>query len=178
MNVPKLPKLLLLGHATHGKDTVGEMLSHYGFDCASSSWACAELVMMPYFASIGQPYPDAGTCFEDRVNHRATWFDQISKYNREGAWSRLSLEILRDHDVYMGMRNRTEFEASKSLYDYIVWIDASKRLPPEPDSSMELTEADADWTIDNNRSLNGLSLQVLQFLKLIGVRTTDTEGES
>lgn len=167
-----LPKLLVIGYAGHGKDTVAEALSHYNYECMSSSYACAEKIMMPYFASIGINYPDVGTCFEDRINHRPIWFNQIAAYNHPDG-SRLAREILRTNQAYIGMRNRLEFDACKELFDYVVWVDASKRLPPEGSLSMQLTPEDADWIIDNNQTKRGLDLRVTEFLRAIGVRTSD-----
>ena len=37
-----------------------------------------------------------------------------------------------------------------SWIDFIIWIDASKRLPLESKESMELTKEDATWVICNN----------------------------
>src|SRR6185369_672766 len=45
------PRIVLVGHGRHGKDTVAEMLrDEYGFSFCSSSLFCAERVMMPAFA--------------------------------------------------------------------------------------------------------------------------------
>lgn len=166
----RLPKLLVIGYAGHGKDTVGELLRHYGFNPKGSSEFAAERIMMPYFESIGTKYPSVEECFADRVNHRPIWFRQIEDFNEGSNWSGLTQELLlAGHDTYLGMRSRQEFEASRAFFDWVVWVDASKRLPPEDASSNALKPSDADWIIDNNQTQNGLLLQVKHFLQLIGV---------
>jgi len=52
------------------------------------------------------------------------------------------------------MRKRDEFNASREagLFDHVIWVDASKRRPPESADSMELVASDADTYLDNNGS--------------------------
>jgi hypothetical protein len=134
----KRPKVLILGHAQHGKDTVAELLrDSHGFSFASSSFFAAEKAVRPALAACGVSYLTLENCYEDRVNWRAFWYEAISAYNRGG--SRLAEEILKEHDLYVGMRSATEFEAAKHLFDQIVWVDASGRgVPPEPTSSFDI----------------------------------------
>ena len=56
------------------------------------------------------------------------------------------------NDVYCGNRSREEVQAAREagLFDYAIWVDASQRLPLEDASSISVTEADADFIIDNN----------------------------
>jgi hypothetical protein len=65
------------------------------------------------------------------------------------------------------MRSRDEFNASKHLFDLIIWIDRSKHLPDE--DSNELTAEDADIIIDNNTYEIDLFYRMLdlQFIKAI-----------
>ena len=108
--IPK-PKLIVFGHARHGKDTVCEMLrDDYGFVFISSSQFCAEEVVFPHMADR---YATADECFADRANHRAEWFDRIADYNREDQTA-LGRAILTRHDIYCGIRNRTEFQAMRN----------------------------------------------------------------
>ena len=140
-------KLLLIGHGRHGKDAVGAILAgRYGLRAVSSSEFCAQQAVYPLMRDL---YPDWRACYEDRHAHRGLWFHAIRAYNlRPGPM--LAEQILEYHDIYTGMRSRDELDRSRGLFDLVVWVDASRRLPPEPDSSMELTADDADWTIDNN----------------------------
>lgn len=169
-DTPKKPKLLVIGHAEHGKDTVGEILREYGFNPKGSSEWATEKLMLPAFAKRGIHYDTPEACYADRVNHRDFWFQTIRRFNQASQWQGLTKEIfLAGHDTYLGMRSRDEFRASRTFYDWVIWVDALKRKPPEPFGSNELLPRDADWIIDNNQTKNGLLLQVKHFLRLIEV---------
>ena len=88
--------------------------------------------MIPYFESKGITYSDIEECYEDRVNHRKEWFDQIVAYNTPDLL-RLAKEIYSVYDIYVGIRNRHEFEAAKDagLFDFSIWVDRSKHFPSE-----------------------------------------------
>jgi hypothetical protein len=157
----KWPKILVLGHARHGKDTVAEVLrDEYGFSFASSSHFCAERVMMPYYNSkMGHPgYANVEDCYADRVNNRAEWFNQIQAYNSPDR-GRLAREILETSDLYVGMRCKEEFAAAKDAFDFILWVDATERgLPLEPEDSFDI-EFDPQTMIlvPNNGTLEDLN---------------------
>lgn len=156
----KLPKILIISDAGTGKDTVGEMMSEYGFKYLASSSFATDRIMMPYFSSIGKPYETSEECFNDRKNNRAIWYQQIEDYNAP-TWNRISREMFDDgFNVYVGMRSEKEFAASKDLYDYVIWIDASKRIPPEDRSSNTMSPNMADYIIDNNGTLEELKHHV------------------
>jgi len=174
---PRLPKVLVIGHARHGKDTVSEMLlNDFGFNFTSSSWFCAERVMLPYFqqkvtdwlnfADVNEPCPtvyhSAEECFDDRHNHRKEWYDQISAYCRPDA-SRLARGIFAENDIYCGLRSSREFHAVKGggLFDLCVWIDSSGRgIAPEDKESCTIEPWMADVVIDNSGDLLELRLNV------------------
>lgn len=151
------PRCLVIGHGSHGKDTAGEALAAVlGRPYASSSEFAAQKAVYPLLSDI---YPDWRACYRDRRRHRALWFHAIAAYNlRPGPT--LAEQILVDHCAYIGMRKRAEFEAVRALFDLVLWVDASKRLPPEPCGSMELTAADADVVLDNNGAPEALPGQV------------------
>jgi hypothetical protein len=165
------PRILVLGHARHGKDTVCEMLrDRYGLTFTSSSMFCAEKVVWPAMQRVnrewleasetqsqGRPFPDyasAQECFDDRGNHRAFWYDTITKYN-ESNRGRLAREIFAENDVYAGVRNKNEFHAIKNagLYDVAIWVDRSDHLPPEDRASCTVEPWMADFVLDNNGTL-------------------------
>lgn len=150
-------RLLIIGHGRHGKDTVAEMMrDRYGLRCVSSSEFAAQKAVFPLVSDI---YPDWRAAYEDRAAHRDLWFHAIRAYNlRPGPM--LAEQILEDHDIYTGMRSRAEFERSRALFDLVVWVDASRRLPPEPGGSMELSASDAGWIIDNNGSPDNLPREI------------------
>ena len=152
------PKILVLGHGQHGKDTVGDILAYrLGFRFLSSSLFAAEKLILPHFESIGQPYASLEACYADRVNHRALWYDLISAYNTPEKDS-LCREIVSEYDMYVGMRCPEEYAASKKHFDYILWVDASGRgVPPEPRSSMGISYVPGEMIyIPNNGSVGDL----------------------
>lgn len=158
------PKILILGHARHGKDTFAEMLSaKCGLSFVPSSLFCAEKVMLPYFAGQGVFYNSVTECFNDRVNHRATWHQQIARYNTPDK-AKLAREVLAIADMYVGMRCNQEYEASRPLFDHVVWVDASGRgLPPEPADSFNIRQRDDMYVVQNNWGLEELEDEVDTF---------------
>src|SRR5271170_3358721 len=143
-------KLMILGHARHGKDTVAEILrDNLGLKFISSSFAAAEKVMVPYFHSIGIEYANLDECYADRVNHRAEWHDQIKAYNTPDS-AKLAREIYSVADIYVGIRNPVEFYAIKKerLFDYAIWVDRSKHESPESLASSQMLPEHADYIIN------------------------------
>lgn len=141
-------KILVCGHGRHGKDEFAEQL---GLPHSSSSWfACNDFIFDALKNKYG--YETVEQCYNDRHNHRKEWFQMIEDYNKDD-WSKLSKNILKEYDVYVGMRSLKEFEASKHLYDDIVWIDASERVPLEDDSSNKITKEMCKTVITNNGTL-------------------------
>jgi hypothetical protein len=163
------PKLLIIGHGRHGKDTVAEMLrDRHGFTFASSSYFAADRVVRPAMAACGKTYADVDECYADRANHRAFWYEAISLYN-SGGRSRLAEAILVDHDIYVGMRSNAEYLASRGMFDLVVWVDATKRgLPPEPAKSMDIVYDPKTMNlIDNGGSLEDLENAVDAFVRAL-----------
>jgi dephospho-CoA kinase len=155
-------KILLIGHARHGKDTVSEMLQQMlGLTFRSSSEFVNESVVFPVLAPK-YGYTTLDECYQDRVNHRQEWYELLRKYNGDDP-ARLGRELFEENDIYCGLRHREEFEAMKdqSLFDVCIWVDASKRLPLESTTSMTLERTDANIVIDNNQSLKQLYDQMV-----------------
>ena len=161
------PKLILLGHARHGKDTVADLLrDRHGFKPMGSSLFACERVIMPWFRSKGIPYTSWSACYADRVNHRDIWFQLICEFNRKEPARLARLLFEAGHDVYVGMRSAREFEAARHLADVVVWVDALGRLPPEPADSFDIDPAAVcDWRIDNNGSPELLEERVDDFVR-------------
>lgn len=144
-------KLLILGHARHGKDTFAEILNEqFGLKFKSSSVAASEIFLYDALKDkYGYSTPEE--CFEDRVNHRQEWHEMIVEFNKDDR-ARLAKEILKDADCYVGMRSGLEIEecVKQGLFDLIVWVDASDRLPLEPSTSFNIDESYADIIVPNN----------------------------
>lgn len=157
-------RILVVGHARHGKDTVAEILrDQHGMTFASSSWTLAEVCCRPYLAARGITYDSIDECYADRVNHRAAWHDAISEFNRDDPTS-LARVILAKADIYVGMRSNREYRAclDAGLFDAIWWVDASGRgVPPEPRDSCDIDfNPECMTLIDNSRCLLALQMAV------------------
>ena len=177
----KFPKLMILGYARHGKDTVADILAKsFGLRAMSSSLWAAEKVMKPYFDSIGVYYANFDEMYADRVNHRQEWFEQIKTYNAvDGA--RLARSLYENHDIYVGIRNPLELEAinAERLYDYSIWVDRSKHLEPEPTTSNQMRPDMANYVLDNNGTLQELEINArLLYLDLLSLEVYgSTKGQ-
>lgn len=165
------PKLLIIGHARWGKDSVAQILKDgWGLDFCSSSMAAAEKVVIPKLVDgEGKPfYSSVEECFADRVNHRATWKNLITEYNTPDK-TRLAREIMAENDIYVGMRCHLELEECirGGVFDHIIWVDASYRKEPEPLSSNTITRDYADYVIDNNGSMSDLILETFKMMRCV-----------
>lgn len=159
-------KICVIGYARHGKDTCAEVFrDNYGYGFDSSSKFCSELFIFDKLKDKYN-YETAEECFNDRVNHRAEWFDMIKEYVSNDP-SILSREILKHNDIYVGIRDAKEFYASEKLFDLIIWVDASERLPKEDISSCNLDKSMADIIIDNNSTHEEFKRKVLRLGKIL-----------
>ncbi len=144
-------KLLILGNARHGKDTLAELFQEYfGITFMSSSQASSDFFLYDQLKDkYGYQSPE--DCFNDRVNHREEWYLAICDYNKDNR-ARLAQDILSTSDCYVGMRDKAEFDecVKQNLFDLIIWVDASKRLPLEPGTSFNINMSDADIVMENN----------------------------
>jgi hypothetical protein len=113
-------------------------------------------------------YKTPEECFEDRVNHRAEWKEMISDYNKDDR-AKLAKKILEHSDCYVGMRDRLEIEESmnQNLFNLIIWVDASERLPPEDASSFDIDKSLADIIVENNGTYDEFKKKVLALGKII-----------
>lgn len=162
------PKLLVIGHGRHGKDTVCEILrDRYGYSFESSSRFCSRLFIYNQLKDK-YGYADEEECYADRHNHRKEWYDAICDYNVPDA-GRLGREIFQVHDIYCGLRNKKEFHAMRNtgVFNHAIWVDRSDHLPPEAKTSMSLEQWMADFTIDNNGTLEELEFNVAQLIEHI-----------
>lgn len=155
-------KLLILGHGRHGKDTVAEILNEkFGMTFQSSSQAASGIFLYEKLKNkFGYETPEE--CYTDRHNHRALWHKEISEYNTPDK-SKLAQGIMKDNDIYVGMRCSEELKAcmEKGLFDYIVWVDASERIEyKESADSFNIDKGLADYYINNSGTLEDLENSV------------------
>lgn len=162
----KLPKLCIVGSARWGKDSMAEILEEYfELKFKSSSQAAADIFIYDALKEkYGYSTPEE--CFEDRVNHRSEWYELICDYNIEDK-ARLAKDILKHTDVYVGMRDSREIKEciKQNLFDLIIWVDASDRLPQEDKSSFNIDKSDADIIIENNGTYDEFKEKVIRLGK-------------
>lgn len=157
-------KFLIVGNARHGKDTFAELLrDEFGLKFKSSSQAAADIFIFDEL-KIKYGYSTSEECFEDRVNHRAEWYDLICAYNKNDK-ATLAKGILENADCYVGMRDREEIEEcmKQGLFDLIIWVDASERLPLEDSDSFNIDKSCADVIVENNGTFEEFKIKVSRF---------------
>lgn len=161
-NKPKRkPRLLIIGHGRHGKDTFAELLSDtMDLQFTSSSLFVGERCVWPAWGF--ERYDSFEACFDDRVNYRSTWGDLISAWNTPDKARTARTMLNEGNDMYVGMRRSDELEAclEEDLFDHIIWVDACDRLPEEPLNSMNLDSSMASIFIDNNGPESNLLTEV------------------
>jgi len=155
-------KLLVIGNARHGKDTLAELLQEeFGLK-----------------GKYGYETPEQ--CFEDRINHRPEWYQMICDYNKNDQ-ARLAKGILSLTDCYVGMRDRDEITecVKQGLFDLIIWVDASERLPLESKESFNIDKSCADIIVDNNGTFQEFKARVSRLGKIImSENLTDSTNSS
>ena len=159
------PKLMIIGHARHGKDKACEALvKNYHLEYESSSDFAARKFIFDEIKDHFK-YETIEQCVADRVNHRRMWYDMISNYNYPDP-ARFGKELYRENDIYCGLRHKREFNGMKNqgVFDYAIWIDRSDHLPSEDRSSMTLEPWMADFVIDNNGTEDELEANLCAFM--------------
>ena len=158
-------KIIILGSARSGKDTLAELLNkYYDITFKSSSEMANELFIYDELKTK-YGYKNKKECFEDRVNHRDEWYKMICDYNLEDK-AKLAKGILKKADCYVGMRDHDEFKESKDLFDIIIWVDASERLPLE-EGTFNIPKSEADFVIENNTTLEDFELKAVKLGKIL-----------
>ena len=148
-------KLLICGHAQHGKDSVADLLCDFNaYTASSSSFFVIKKLEQKMCKDLG--LASAAEVYERRSLHRQYLYETIRDYNSPDK-ARLSKEILNEHQIYVGMRDLEEFNASKHLYDLKIWVDSSKRgVKLEPGTSFNIPKDEFDVIIENNGTYDQL----------------------
>lgn len=157
------PKILILGDARHGKDTLAEMIcKKTGFNFESSSRMALKIFLYDLLKTkYNLPYSSEEEAYEDRVNHRKIWYDEICAYNDKDK-TRLVRDILEIADIYVGLRNYEEVEQSikEKTFDYIIGIyDYRKDRESKSSNTAEVLKY-SDFVILNNGDLIQLQNKV------------------
>lgn len=116
-------RILILGHARHGKDTLANYLKEmYGYKFLDSSRTACKLFIFERMKERWG-YKTEEECYNDRVNYRGAWFAYINDYNKYDK-ARLAKLIMRESDIYVGMRNIEEVRECKEqgIFDLVIGI--------------------------------------------------------
>lgn len=98
---PKKTKLIINGHARHGKDFLADHVADAtGLVKLNASMWFAEKVLLPAFPQV---YPCVEAAYLDRVNRREMWYQMM----RLGGWQQ---EFMKHSDVFSGHRNIEEHQ--------------------------------------------------------------------
>ncbi len=163
-----LPRMLILGNMRHGKDSLAEIMNEeYGLTFKSSSQAAADIFLYDALKDK-YGYETSVECFEDRVNHRPEWKQMICDYNKDDR-AKLAKGILEHSDCYVGMRDRAEIDECmrQGLFDIIIWVDATERLPLESPESFDIDKTCADIIIENNGTFEQFKEKALRLGKFL-----------
>ena len=154
-------KLIVNGHAQHGKDTVADMLAdRFKLNKLNASMYIAEKVIMPALPNV---YSCVEECYKDRVNWRDLWFQflRFKVYHHQDFW----VEFMKNSDVFCGHRSIDEFNYMLSAVECrTVWVH-DPRKPMEAESSNEFQDMDLayrqhDFVIINDSTLEDLRERV------------------
>ena len=161
-------KLLIIGHGTHGKDTVAQMIKDkVGLSFTSSSVKASKLFIFDTLKDKYN-YKNHLECFEDRHNHRSEWYDLICEYNSKDK-ARLAKQILETEDMYIGMRDEEEFKAceKEKLFKWVIGV-YNPNLPEESKNSFNIDFWNScDFIIPNASDLLTLEKKVSRMIGLL-----------
>lgn len=154
-------KVLIIGHARHGKNTVAQMLEQLtGLRPGSFIDVVLSSIVYPALKEK-YGYINESACLQDKVHRSSEWVQLVREYNRSDP-TRMARKLLHTHDIYVGMCSSAEATACirAKLFDLIVWVDASGRLPTESDKSCMVDPSRVSLTINNNGSMDQLDRRV------------------
>lgn len=166
-----MPKLLIIGHARHGKDTVAKIITELtGMKFISSSEAALGAIW-PSLQAI-KKYKSKKHAFEDRVSeqNRLIWKSLITLYNTPDK-STLARKVLEDSDIYVGMRCAEEYAKTKELFDHVIWVDATGRVKHEDPSMGICYQANSMYLLNNNEELEDLELSVKELIEKLEIKS-------
>ena len=157
---------MICGHGQHGKDTFADYLVEATdglFSKWSSSQCAQEEALVPNLDKyFGKPKADhyryveqtLGTqamldeMYGERGDYRDAWKRAIKEYNSPDL-TRLMRKLYEKCNIYVGIRDRDEFNAGKqeNAFDFSIWVEDPSK-PPEP--SNDIRKEDCLFTVMND----------------------------
>jgi len=158
-------KILILGEGKSGKDTCAEYIRDaHGLSFQSSSMAFLEVIWPALKAAGG--FKTQREAFNERRKHRLLWKELINLYTYHDK-SSLAKLILSTCDMYVGMRCEYSYEASKHLFDHILYLDTFDRVIAD-DKSMTIKYDKREMVQICTRSKRSMHVDVDHFFKRNG----------
>ena len=137
-------RILILGHANHGKTTTAMMLRRYGFKVVDTS----DLNIDRYIQEeLAKPTPKGvpktpsamkKQILENKDAFRQKLFDSLREYTKDEP-DKFAKYVLQKSDVYVGMRSYEEFKASEYLFDLVLHVHDYNK-PEESRESYDLQD--------------------------------------
>lgn len=118
-------KILILGHARHGKDTVAELIcKHTNLLYQATSFLAYQIFIYDELINKhNHKYDSIYAAFNDRFQHRNLLYNMIKEYNKNDKAS-LAKDVLQHCDIYVGMRDVDEVIESKlqNIFDLTIGV--------------------------------------------------------
>lgn len=137
-------RILILGHANHGKTTTAMMLRRYGFRVVDASDLNIDRFIEEELAKPtpkGVPKTPSAMkkqILENKDEYRKALFDSLRAYTKDEP-DKFAKYVLTKSDVYVGMRSVEEYKASDYLFDIVLVVNSADK-PEEPRESYDLQD--------------------------------------
>ena len=144
-------KILILGHAEHGKDTVANILVElYGLKFYSATEYIADNIIFP---SLKHKYKSKEECLADKVNNRKLWYDLVYDYKGD-----IVNEVLELSDIYVGLRDISTLIKCihNNTFDLILAVHNPFKKGEDTDSMTIPIFMYSDLVILNNKDIKSL----------------------
>lgn len=161
-------KILIIGSARHGKDTLASIICDIkNFSFLSSSRAALDLFIYDELKDKYN-YKSKEECYNDRINHRSEWYDLICDYNKEDK-CKLTKKILEKSNIYVGLRDKEEVDQciKENIFDLILGVyDYRKPIEDESSNNVDIFQY-ADIIIPNSGTIRELENKVSILFKYL-----------
>lgn len=148
-------KILILGHAGHGKDEVAKILvKKFGLQFYSATEYINEYIVYP---ALRDNYKSKEDCLLDKNNNRSLWYDLVYDSKID-----IVKEVLKKSDIYVGLRDISMLLKCihNKTFDLILCV-YNPLLKTEDTSSMTIPLfMYSDIVILNNKDLQSLEDKV------------------
>jgi hypothetical protein len=149
-------KVLVLGHAGHGKDTAANLLEALGLTFVPTSLLCAKLIVLPFLGVEDPTEEQVLQTYNARVNNREIWVEAIGEFCKDNP-ARFVEIALAYSDIYCGLRSVEQYQATRELFDVVLWISRAG-YPLEP--TMQISPDSSMIVIHNNGNLASLEASI------------------